>query len=175
MKKEVWKDIPNYEGLYQVSNLGRVKSLDRNVISSDGRKMELIGKYLKQVKRSDGYNQVYLSKCGKVNSRLTHIILAITFLNHTPSRCKIVVDHIDNNPSNNELSNLQLITHRENLSKDKKNKTSKYVGVYWNKASKKWKSQIRIDGKLIHIGVYDNEKEAGNAYKNKLTKVSQKK
>jgi ribosomal protein L15E len=72
----------------------------------------------------------------------------MAFLNHTPCGYKIVVDHIDNNiKTDNRLENLQLITQRENVSKDIKNTSSKYIGVCWHKKAKKWRSSIQINGK----------------------------
>ncbi len=84
---------------------------------------------------------------------------------------KIVVDHINNDPLNNKLYNLQLITQRENVSKDKKG-TSKYTGGSWSKTANKWTSNIRINGKIKHLGFYIKEKEAAQAYQKELTKIN---
>lgn len=94
--------------------------------------------------------------------------MAITFLRHTPSR-KYVVDHKDNNPLNDRLSNLQIITNRLNNSKDKKNKTSKFTGVSWNISTGKWRAMIYLDGKLKSLGRFIKEKDAAKAYNKALT------
>ena len=152
---EIFKKIPGFED-YEVSNKGRVKSLK-------------FGKerILKNSIDKKGYCSVYLSNKGeKIKTFQVHQLVAMAFLNHTPCGYKIVVDHIDNNPLNNNVENLQLITNRENCSKDKKNKTSKYTGVCWNKNLKKWHSRIRINGKKKHLGYFKNEKIASAVYLN---------
>ena len=123
-QKEIFKDIPNYEGLYQVSNLGRVKSLKRNVIcggSFSGFKT-VNERILKPSKTTHGYFKVGISINGKLKNIDVHRLMANTFLNNKENK-NLVVDHIDNDKTNNNISNLQLITHRENCSKDRKNKT----------------------------------------------------
>ena len=160
--KEVWKDVKNYEGCYQVSNLGNVKSLNYQNCG--------YSKHLKQVV-NNGYFTVNLSKLNKSKTHQTHRMVAIAFLNHTPCGYKIVVDHIDGNPLNNRLDNLQLITHRKNVIKGAttKNVTSKYVGVTWNKSRSKWQAQIRINGKQYYLGLFHCEIEASKAYSKRMT------
>lgn len=89
----------------------------------------------------------------------------------TNNNSNFVTDHIDGNGLNNQKSNLRIVTNRQN-SQNRKNiiKSSKYVGVYWDKISNKWKSQIRIN-KKIYIGSFDTELEAHNAYLNKLEEI----
>jgi hypothetical protein len=154
---EIWKDIPDYEGMYQVSNLGRFKSLKFG--------KELI---LKETLSSSGYKMVGLFKDSKLNGFSIHQLIAVTFLNHTANGHNLIVDHINNNKLDNRLENLQIISHRKNLSKDKKNKTSKYTGVSWNKLKNKWVAQIRINGIVNYLGQFDIEQEASNAYQLKL-------
>lgn len=99
--------------------------------------------------------------------------MAMNFLSHTPIKENMVVDHIDNDPLNNHLSNLQVITTRQNTSKDRfrKKYTSKYIGVYWHKHAKKWHSSIGVGSKTIHIGYFNDELDAHNAYLNKLKTI----
>jgi alkyl hydroperoxide reductase subunit AhpF len=96
----------------------------------------------------------------------------MAFLGHVPNGQKLVVDHIDGDKLNNNLNNLQVITNRENTSKDRSGGTSKYVGVSWSKQNKKWKAQIRIDGKQIYIGHFTNDIDASQAYQKKLKEIS---
>jgi len=166
--KEIYKDIPNYEGLYQVSNLGNVKSLAR--VSSMGRNLK--EKILTPINSTGGYTVFNLCRLCKRSQFYTHKLVAMAFLNHIPDGYNSVVDHIDNNPKNNNLNNLQIISARENSSKDRKVGTSKYTGVYWKKASKKWCSQIYINGKFTYLGLFDCEIEAHEAYQNKLKEIS---
>jgi hypothetical protein len=161
---EIWKDIPEYEGLYQVSNLGNVRSLNFNKT----KKVKLLKKGL----NANGRYRVGLSKNGKHrgNAKI-HQLSAMAFLNHKPCGHKIVVDHIDNNKENDKLYNLQLLTSRENLSKDKKGGTSKYTGVCWHKRQGKWQGAIRVNGIIKHLGYFTDEKEAAKAYQNELNKI----
>ncbi|MCK4500824.1 HNH endonuclease [Candidatus Babeliales bacterium] len=169
------KEIVNYEGLYEISLDGEIKSLGRYVKHSSGngecfRKPRI----LKQSINSRGYKVVTLfDKDGKRKMWGVHMLMAMTFLNHTPDGThKLVVDHKDNNRLNNQLDNLQIITGRENTSKDRKGGTSKYVGVSWYKKTSKWVSYIHLDGKKRFIGYFDDEQEAHLAYQKELNKYT---
>jgi hypothetical protein len=165
--KEIWKEVLGYEGLYQVSNLGRVKSLDR-VVKGKIKDYHYKSKILKPGITTKGHLYVNLYKNSKPKTRTIHQLVAESFLNHTPCKFDIIVDHIDNNKENNCLSNLQLISHRENLSKDKKNKTSKYTGVIWHKFHKKWTASIRFGKSRKYLGYFENEYDAHLTYQNEL-------
>lgn len=165
-QKEIWKDIPNYEGYYQVSNIGRVKSLERKV---KGKGERLISeKILKPYYTGGGYDAVALMKNGIKKTSQIHKLVAIAFLGHKPCGHNQVVDHIDNNKLNNRLDNLQLTTQRHNLSKDRKGGTSKYTGVSWDRNANKWVAKIRLNGKNNHLGLFENEIEASKAYQDRL-------
>ena len=161
---EIYKDIEGYEGLYQISNLGRVKRLER--FSLNNKKLK--EKYLKNT-LDNRYYRVGLSKESKSKIFNVHQLVAVAFLNHVIDGHNIVVDHIDNNPLNNSFENLQLVTSRYNSSKDKKGYSSRYTGVSWAKNSKKWRVRLMINGKNKHIGLFTNEHEAHLAYQNALT------
>ena len=98
------------------------------------------------------------------------VLVSEAFLNHKPNGNKLVVDHIDNIPTNDKLYNLQVITQRENTTKDKKG-SSKYVGVSWNKSSNKWQSSIYVNGKYKYLGIYKNEQKASQVYQNALKNI----
>lgn len=99
---EFWKDIKGYEGLYQVSNVGQVKSVKRN-------------KLLKPIKNRDGYLRVNLSKNGEAKCFYIHRLVAEAFL---PNEEELPdVDHINNDKTDNRVANLQWISHVENLRK----------------------------------------------------------
>lgn len=163
--QEIFKDITGYEGLYQVSNLGNVKSLGNNRLRKE--------KILKPCNGGVGYYFVNLWKDGEKKNITVHQLVAIAFLNHKPDGHKIIVDHIDNNPLNNKLENLQLISVRENTSKDRINGSSKYIGVYWNKKANKWQAQIGINSKRKYLGLFSNEIEAHESYQNRLKQLNQ--
>ena len=150
---EFWKDVDGYEGHYQVSNLGRVKSIKFG--------KEII---LKEGVDSSGYPLISVYKDGTKKTRTIHQIVAIAFLGHKPNGYSVVVDHVDCNKMNNRLYNLQIISQRDNVTKDLRRGVSKYVGVSWKKQSKKWVASIWINGTKKHIGYFINEIEASNAY-----------
>lgn len=174
MQKEIFKDIPGYEGLYQVSNLGNVKSLSRKICSNQGcymLKEKILGKRIAK----DGYYITDLCKNSNKKTYKIHQLVAMAFLKHKLCGLKLVVDHINGEKLNNNLENLQVITNRENSSKDKKGYTSKYIGVSFLKSRNKWSSQIYFNGKTIHLGNFKNEYEAHLCYQNKLKEILIKK
>ena len=107
-EKEVWRDIPEYEG-YQVSNLGRIKSLER----IDARGHRVNERVLKQLINSIGYYQVGLCKNSKVRFYLVHRLVWIAFNGTIPEGLQ--VNHINEVKSDNRLSNLNLMTCKENI------------------------------------------------------------
>ena len=157
-KEEVWKTVPGYDK-YMVSDRGEVKSLKFNK-----------EKILKQSSGSSSYLRVVLWKEDKGKTFRVHQLVAMTFLGHISSR-KMVVDHIDNDSLNNHLCNLQVITSRENTSKDRRGGSSEHIGVYWNKKAKKWEAQIQINGKLKRLGHFEDEVLASDAYQKKLKEI----
>ena len=166
--EEIFKDIPNYEGLYQVSNLGNVKSLSRHYLKKGKYDSISKEKILKPSKDGSGYYQLKFFKNAKFKTMKIHQLVAMAFLNHKPNGHKIVVDHIDNDQLNNKLQNLQLISQRQNCSKDKKSGSSHFIGVSWSKKVKKWRSYISINKKLINLGLFSSEIKASEAYQNAL-------
>lgn len=156
---EEWRPILNYKG-YLISNLGNIKSSKY--------KKE---RFLKLTKDNNGYLVVNLSNKGKTKKFSVHQLVAMAFLNHIPCGNDLVVDHIDNDKLNNILENLQLISHRQNSSKDRKNKSSKYTGVHWCKTNKKWRAIITIEGKIKHLGRFENELDASKAYQEQLKEI----
>lgn len=173
-QQEIWKDIPEYEGLYQVSNLGNVKSLSRKVFLNNKYRYLSKEKLLKPVIIKSGYLIICLHKNLKQKSFYIHKLVAISFLNHIPCGFKLVVDHINNNKLDNNVVNLQIITTRENTSKNKKlSISSKYVVVSWCKSQNKWYSCIRINSKTKNLGYFKNEIDAHLAYQNKLKELKQ--
>ena len=107
---EVWKDIPNYEGLYQISNLGNVKSLcfgARNIRKSN------IVKLLHQSPNNLGYHKVQLYKDGKSKMFYVHRLVALSFIPNPDNKPQI--NHKDGNKDNNTVDNLEWATSKENL------------------------------------------------------------
>ena len=152
---EKFKDVPDYDGDYQVSNFGNVKSF----------------KYGKERIRKPGVNKrghlnVLLCKDGKVKTYGVHMLVAMAFLEHAPDGHKLVVDHKDSNPSNNYVGNLQLISQRENISRSKTD-----CGVTWFKSRNKWQSQIVIGGKRVYLGLFTEKQDGLDMYQKALASL----
>lgn len=171
-KTEQWKDVVGYEGLYQISDLGRVKSLKRkrnNKCKNHSRKL-IIERILKQsIMKYYPCVGLHKHKINKITK--VHIISSMAFLNHTPCGHKLVVNHIDINKLNNKLNNLELTTARINSNRAHLKSTSKYVGVCWEKSSKKWVARIHFNKKRKTIGRFLNEIDASNAYQKALLAI----
>jgi hypothetical protein len=158
MINELWEDVIGYNGYYQVSNLGNVKSKRFNK-----------EKKLKPIKHGGGYLSVTLYNNGHRKVKLIHHLVAECFLNHFTNGLKVVIDHINDYASDNRVDNLQVVTQRYNVCKTQGRYLSNYKGVY--KCKNKWKSQIVINKKTIYLGVFNTELEAHMAYKNKLNSI----
>jgi len=156
---EIYKDILGYEGVYQASNLGNIKSLKFNK-----EKVLKAGNVL-------GYLCVVLSKNLKQKSRSVHQLVAMAHLGHVPCGSKIVVNHINFNKADNRLENLEITTGRKNTNRKHLKSSSKYVGVSLLSATKQWASYIRIKGKKKHLGLFNNEYDAHLAYQKELKKL----
>jgi len=168
---EIFKNIPGFEGLYQVSNLGRVKSLARVVEGPKGPR-NLKERILKPGKNSNGYLVCILYKYGKRKAFDVHQLAAIAFLDHVPNGKILVVNHKNFNRTDNRVENLEIVTMRENGNKKHLKSTSEFTGVSWNKQAKKWHSQIAINGGKKYLGLFANEIDAANAYNNYLKQIT---
>lgn len=116
---EIWKNIPEYNGDYQVSNLGRIKSMKYRSSNRTA--------ILRQKQKDNGYIQIILCSNGKPKHLHTHRVVAQVF---TPTDdVKLQIDHIDTNRTNNNINNLQWCTHKENMnnpiSREKNSKSNK--------------------------------------------------
>lgn len=119
--KEVFKDIPNYVGYYQVSNLGNVRSLDRTITYKKGVPTErakcgkklLKGRPIKLQTNKAGYQYVILNKNNKKKSLLVHRLVAIAFLDNINNLPE--VNHLDGIKSNNYIDNLEWSNSSNNV------------------------------------------------------------
>lgn len=151
--KEIWKDIKGYEGLYQISSFGNVKSLDRYIINKNGDKQYFPGKYLTQG-ISDSYLKVTLSKNNKQRTFRVHILVAIAFIPNPENKPE--VNHIDGNKKNNKVNNLEWNTRSENelhayrngLAKPS-NKQKQAVAKYAKENYSKKVIQYSLNGEFI--------------------------
>jgi hypothetical protein len=113
MDKEQFKDIKGYEGSYQVSNYGRVKSLDREVVTSKGVTRKIKEKILTLKVNRYGYLEAYLCESGKLRTFLVHRLVASAFIDKIEGKHE--VNHIDGNKANNRADNLEWCTPKENI------------------------------------------------------------
>lgn len=109
---EIWKDVPDYEGYYQVSSLGRVRSCDRFVAHSGGGKRTVRQRVLNQCKDRYGYWNVCLCFNGKPKTVTVHSLVAKAFIGDRLTGDQI--NHIDGNKDNNSLRNLEYCSPSKN-------------------------------------------------------------
>ena len=165
MEEEIWKDIEGFEGYYQVSNMNRVKSLERTV------RCGLNGSYyrtiheriLKPRKASNGYLQVLLSKDGKAKMYLVHRLVATVFCEN-PQGYK-EVNHIDEDKTNNCADNLEWCSRSYNCSyNDRAKKAGKKVA---KKLNKPVIAIHKINGLILEFAsAHEAERETGIASSN---------
>lgn len=154
---EIWKDIEGYEGLYQVSNLGRIKSLKNKLKPF---KKYSVGKV--------GYPYIALWKDNKQVLLYIHRLVATYFISNFED--KKYVNHINGDKLDFSVSNLEWVSNMENchhsINRLEKG-SSKYIGVYAN--SGKWESACWFGGKKQYIGRFNTEEEAHEAHIKFLT------
>jgi hypothetical protein len=156
---EVWRSIDGYLN-YQVSNIGRVRNTET-------------GKIFKPSVNSNGYYNVVLRKDGKPYNHKVHRLVAHEFLENPEVTQKLNVDHIDRNKLNNQVTNLRYATQSQNMMNRTKsqNTTSKYKGVNFHKKSQKWVAQIQLNNKNLHLGLFNSEEVAAEAYNTKAIEL----
>jgi len=162
VKEEEWRDIPNYIGRYKGSNLGRLKTVARFFINHLNLKINIKEKILIQ---NTAKRYLSVSLCDGKNSKTwsVHQLMYLTFYGYYPKRGSgFKIDHDDNISTNNILTNLNVITDRKNLTKDK-NLNGKLLGT--SKEKGKFRSSIQLNGCRFNLGTYKTEKEAGDVYK----------
>jgi len=118
--QEIYKDIKGFEGYYQISNLGNVKSLG----AYNNRKEKILSPE-KAKSRNMYYERVNLYKKGKTKRYLVHRLVALHFLNNPDNRPQ--VNHIDNNPMNNNVTNLEWCTGKENMQHSRAQNRQEYA------------------------------------------------
>ncbi len=132
---------------YSVSNYGNVKNIKTDRI-------------LKPNNNNKGYYYVSLFQNNKSRNKTIHRLVLNAFENNYEN--KKCVDHINNNRSDNCLFNLRYATHQENNFNSSicKNNTSGVKGVSFDKQRNKWRAQIKINGKSLHLGYFNNIEDA---------------
>ena len=132
---EIWKDIPGYENFYQISTMGRVKSMERKVKGKKGSIYTVREKILKSCKNTGGYLYVILKKEGKLQNARIHRLVADAFLpnpNNFPE-----INHINEIKEDNRLENLEWCSHIYNMNFGSRNERSRKSNINNPKRSKK--------------------------------------
>ena len=158
--QEEWKAVVGYENLYEISNFGRVKSLNR--LDSMGRVVEETIKAYHI--NTTGYPAITLNKEGKKKTKMIHQLVVQSFLGHIPNNYNGVVNHLDEIKTNNRLDNLEVVSSRYNTQYSKPTK-----GVYERKG--KFEVYIRINGKKAYLGTYTSKEEALKVRNTKLQEI----
>jgi hypothetical protein len=171
---ETWKDVLGFEGRYQVSNFGNVRTLDRVCHNHNGGSYKRKGGRLNPTINNNGYYHVSLWNLKNKKSEIhrVHVLVAMAFINHIPCGMKYVIDHIDGDKLNNHIDNLQITTQRVNSSKASRKKSSKYVGVSFDKSRNKWTANIYYNSKRKSLGRYNCEFTAYVSYNKELKKIN---
>jgi hypothetical protein len=132
--KQIWLPIPGFEGLYEASDKGIIRSVERKVVRFNGWKefeWTYKSKELKPKVSNWGYEQVSLYSKGNRTQIYVHIAVALTFIGEKPEGYE--VNHVDGNKLNNHLSNLEIVTKSEN------NKHAYAIGLKKANTTRKWK------------------------------------
>jgi hypothetical protein len=154
--KELWKTIDGFPN-YMVSTYGRVYNVKHD-------------KHVRQY-FSRRYFNVALSSNGKTTHFRVHRLVCQAFLLNPENRP--LIDHIDNNPKNNNIENLRPASHAENSRNRLRNKNNKLglKGVVWCTSHRKYRASIRENGKTVHLGRYATPEEASKAYNDKAKEL----
>ena len=154
--EEIWKDVIGYEGIYQVSNKGEVKSLlrivDRGQLPNRIQKERI----MKKTVNAHGYYVVNLTKDGKQRVHTVHSLVALCFIGDREGKD---TNHIDSNKLNNYLYNLEYVSRRENTCHGKSRKHV-YPGISFISKSKKWRANPILNGVVKELGVFLEKDQA---------------
>lgn len=154
--EEIWKDIKGYEGIYQVSNMGKIKSVERYMLNRWGNGFKRWReKIKKQTLSKNGYYTVILSTNGNYKTYFTHRLVAEAFIPNPEN--KPCIDHINTDRTDNRVENLRWVTHKENQNnpltkiKMKRNKSKAKPIIQLTKTNelvRKWESASQVQRDL---------------------------
>lgn len=159
---EEWLPAPGFEGSYEVSSLGNLRSIARMIFPESGKPYMLGGRILK-LSTHQGYRYGIFRKGGKNFTARAGRLVALAFLKMPPG---MEADHIDMNRSNDHISNLRISSASQNIAntKARKNNQCGLKGASLNKVTGRWRARIKVGYKEIHIGNFDSAEEAHAAY-----------
>ena len=154
---ELFKPIDGYDN-YFVSNFGNIKNSKTN-------------KILKQKTEKNGYKRIGLFINGNRKMFLIHRLVGKAFLENPDN--KPMIDHIDENKSNNNVKNLRWATNQDNLANQgkKKNNTTGFKGISYNKQKNKYSARICINRISQFLGYFETVEEASRCYEVKAKEI----
>jgi hypothetical protein len=150
--QEIWKDVKEFEGLYQISNKGQL----RKIIGNNEYRMR------KPYLMKCGYHRFSLSNKGRVAEWYAHRLVWQHFGSYQEDGIKNHVDHINNIKTDNRIENLQLITARLNNTKDRKRQKLSHHGT--SKSAGRYRAVIQVNNKSYQLGTFETEAEAAKEY-----------
>lgn len=167
--REEWWDIPGYEGSYQASTHGRIRSVNRRVVRRDSKVKHFTSRILTPRVGRNKTLYVVLSVQGLCLNHPVHRLIASTFLGPRPSASDI--DHIDGDQANNAPNNLRYCSRSQNMQNQKPRTcgTSRFKGVNWDRSRHLWLARICNNGHQQNLGRFKSERQAAAAY-NKAAK-----
>jgi len=160
MEQEKWLPVVGFEDSYEVSDLGRVRSVTRERPNKHKSTALIAGFYLIPMKNKSGHLSVKLYKNNSPKQKFIHTLVVESFVGVGLVKKGFVIDHVNNIPSDNRLENLQIITMSLNGRKDRSKGTSNYRWVYFDKTYNRWWFSINVQGKKVRSTRFKTEMEA---------------
>ena len=152
--EEIWKPVVGYEGIYEVSSLGRVKSCERTIIRSNGREINFPDKIMKTSINHKGYLIIDLRKNGKRSGGFVHRLVGKAFIDNPLNKEQI--NHKNGNKTDNRVQNLEWVTNQENMAH-----AYKFLGRTNKDASESRKRVVeQLSDDLSVISVFSSIQEA---------------
>ena len=160
---EKWLPVPGYDGLYEVSSFGNVKSLARTRVGMNGKPVSVRSRIRKPAVRKNSYLYVMLYRNAVAKWHGVHQLVLRAFVGECPAgmECR----HLDGNPSNNKISNLKYGTRKENQADRRAHGTvfaprsdnsSGHIGVFYESKLGKWRAYITSYQTRKHLGVFND-------------------
>lgn len=168
--EEIWELIPNCDGVYYISNLGRLKRPAQSFKSGWTYKEKITSGY----RNKRGYVTTALAINGKYELRYLHRLVAEAFIPNPDNKTE--VNHINGIKWDNRAENLEWVNERENhthsVRHHNKPKKSKYIGVTFKKDQvvSQWEAKIHVNGKCVYLGIHVTQELARDAYERALIK-----
>jgi len=167
-KSETWVDAFGFEGVYQVSNFGRIRSVSRIVIKTNGHRLPVKGNILNPSVSRNGYLVISRNTFKSVGERVTIKIHRLIFESFNEQiKEGLEIDHIDRDKTNNHIDNLRLVNRRDNINNRSNNK--KYIGV--TDIGTGFSAKIYYQGKTYQLGVARSENEASEYYQKAKSEI----